>query len=292
VTAYKNFRDQSQGSHSSAHGDEASTGPESQLGSPHEIYPPSGSTPSYGSRSPRLSEFGDLTIDSDVKGYDLTCLPSPSHLSPISISPVSGGIGRSSSFNASIRRQHSRSISNQSNNCQLADDTDSFGANFGRGRGLGRTRSVPSSRPGSRRHSPYATQRQNVDSLEAGPSTSPHMFGSSSESLQDGVVKDVVTTEKTKIAAEKRRKNPAAFGCQVCEATFTTKFKRDSAFRSRQNLTPQLLTHSLQGTFKPTKELNLSCAPSMDAARLSPVRATRCVMRRRQGCTKTSGSWR
>jgi hypothetical protein len=55
--------------------------------------------------------------------------------------------------------------------------------------------------------------------------------------------KEVIQTQKTKEAAEKRRKNVSPWSCNLCDCTFTTKFKRGSGFHSHQLL--QLLIFSV-----------------------------------------------
>lgn len=211
------MRARSTDSRSSAHGDEASNGPESANGSPQELFASDASFHSYGSHSPHsphsplLPDFTTLNINTDATGgYSL---PSPDLLSPVNFPLV-----RSNSFGAG--RRHSRSVSSQ-----LPSELP---PSPGRGRGLERTRSVPSTRPNSRRPSPYSPRRQQFENgFEAGPSNPIHLAGSSSESVEDAVVKEVVQTEKTREAAAKRRKNPANWCCIHCDSTFTTKFKRD-----------------------------------------------------------------
>jgi hypothetical protein len=223
-------------SHSSYHGDEPPSPSCGSVAGDH--FATDGSYSSHEGSSPGIhsfaSEFGDLRLNTDVLQHDdpAEWIPSPGLLAPGSYNQ---GIRRwSSAGNPSQSRGHHRFASQQLPS--PVENSDLMDNGMGRGRSLTRAVSAPGSTPASRRHSPYPTQ--NVDTVyefpvgEFSPPFHPVAGPPDIITGEATVVKETVTPTKIARAAALRRKNPAMFTCHLCDTTFTTKFKRDSAFIS------------------------------------------------------------
>jgi hypothetical protein len=279
-------------SHSSYHGDDALSG---EPASPScgsvagDHFPTDGSYSSHEGSSPGIhsvaSEFGDLRLNTDVLQHDAPndpadWIPSPGMLAP---GPYHQGIRRwSSAGNPSQSRGHHRFASQQLPS--PVENSDLMDNGMGRGRSLTRAVSAPGSTPVSRRHSPYPPQ--NVDTVyefpagEFSPPFHPIAGPPDIISGETTVVKETVTPTKIARAAALRRKNPAMFTCHLCDTTFTTKFKRDSAFISLLRCVQELIFGFHQVMSMHMKGRRISIAHR--AGRGLQERAIVCVMKRTQ----------
>lgn len=100
----------------------------------------------------------------------------------------------------------------------------------GRGRERSKSHSRTKSSPtASRRHSPYPSPSPDTNTPLPFSNYGDDVSDCEgySPSSADAIVKEDVTTDKTRAAADKRRVHESKFKCDHCASTFTTKFKRD-----------------------------------------------------------------
>jgi hypothetical protein len=73
-----------------------------------------------------------------------------------------------------------------------------------------------------------SSSSQSLSSLASARLTSAHGEEHTPDSDSSAVIKEIVTTPKTRDASELKRKHPQKFECSICQGKFTTKNKRDS----------------------------------------------------------------